>query len=52
MSILWAHFLQLLLVVKHEHIGVRPQCAHLLRKNAPSQTGLQQENPMALQHLH
>ena len=24
----------------------------LLRKNAPAQTGLQQENPMALQHLH
>ena len=24
----------------------------LLRKNAPAQTGLQEENPMALQHLH
>ena len=24
----------------------------LLRKNTPAQTGLQEENPMALQHLH
>lgn len=24
----------------------------LLRKNASAQTGLQEENPMALQHLH
>lgn len=24
----------------------------LLRKNAPAQTGLQEENPVALQHLH